>query len=564
MAAVNGEVQVTLLALTATGAVVDAVQLPLVIHPLAVRDVHTVVGDFTGALETTFTLPVDAAGPSLVRLELSRSLAGPLLNGLHYLTGFPYGCVEQTMSKALPNAVVGRALRQLGVSDPTLQADLPAQINASVQRLYGFQHNDGGWGWWFDDQTDDYQTAWVVFGLATTAQAGYEVDLEVVARGAQWLIDRLSNMDPRTRAFALYSLAVAGHGDLDATRAAAQRASTLDPFSQAGLALALHYLGDYASARSVLSLLALSAVEQNGLVHWETGVSDGHYGAKTMSSAMRSTALALAAFVAIDPNHQLEPGIVRYLMANRREYGWGSTNETSFALLALTDHLVAKETATAGTEYTVELNGRAYTAGTLGHGEPAVTLEIPLADVQAGTNTLRLTQSGGGRLYYVLSRQAYLPRASLPASGVVAITRRYLDAETGQPLTSTVPVGRLVRVVLTVDMPASASYVLVEDRLPGGLEALNESLNTTAHDSLAAWYNDTGYGWQSLGYNHKEVHGDRVSFFITELTAGQHTFNYYARAVQPGRYVALPAEAWAMYDASVWGRSPSAVLVIEQ
>ena len=83
-----------------------------------------------------------------LHLELSRSIAGTLLEGLEYLTGFPYGCVEQTMSRALPNAVVGRALNQLGVTDPTLQAGLPPKINASVQRLYGYQHNDGGWGWW--------------------------------------------------------------------------------------------------------------------------------------------------------------------------------------------------------------------------------------------------------------------------------------------------------------------------------------------------------------------------------------------------------------------------------
>jgi alpha-2-macroglobulin len=64
-------------------------------------------------------------------------------------------------------------------------ADLPPKINAGLQRLYGFQHNDGGWGWWYDDRTDAYQTAWVVFGLAVTAEAGYEVDAQVIERGAE-------------------------------------------------------------------------------------------------------------------------------------------------------------------------------------------------------------------------------------------------------------------------------------------------------------------------------------------------------------------------------------------
>jgi uncharacterized protein YfaS (alpha-2-macroglobulin family) len=104
----------------------------------------------------------------------------------------------------------------------------------------------------------------------------------------------------------------------------------------------------------------------------------------------------------------------------------------------------------------------------------------------------------------------------------------------------------------------------VEDRLPGGLEGINEGLNTTAHDGQNASYGIDPYAWRYLGYNRKEIRDDRVSFFITELGAGTQSFSYYARATQAGRFVALPAEAWAMYDATVWGRSDSAVFVVDQ
>ncbi len=53
-----------------------------------------------------------------------------------------------------------------------------------------------------------------------------------------------------------------------------------------------------------------------------------------------------------------------------------------------------------------------------------------------------------------------------------------------QPITTIVP-GELVKVRLTVDMPDNATYVIVEDQLPGGLEALNERLNTTSHVAIA-------------------------------------------------------------------------------
>lgn len=540
----------------------DAVRLTIPVQPLAIPDVTTQVGDFTGEFNTTIAMPDGALDMGTVKIELSRSIAGSLLTGLEYLTGFPYGCVEQTMSKALPNAVVGRAFHQLGVSNPTVQADLPPKISASVQRLYGYQHNDGGWGWWYDDETDAYQTAWVVFGLSVTAEAGYEVDSGVIRRGVDWLSQHLYKMDSRTRAFALYSMSVAGYGDLDATQILTRRSGELDTFSRAALALALHKLGATADAQKMLDVLAETAVVSDGKVYWPNGDDDGHYQQKTMSSTTRSTALALEAFVHINPNHSLEPGIVRYLMSQRRRDGWGSTNETSFTILALTDHLLAKETATADTDYAVELNGSVIASGTLGRGEPAVSLEIPAAQLRGGDNDLRIRQGGGGLLYYVISSRVFLPQSEVEAAGEVKVTRDYVDPQTNKAVTS-VAAGQLVKVLLKVTLPEDGFYILVEDKLPGGLEALNEGLNTTSHEASAYGY-EPAYYWRSYGYNNKEVRGDRVSFFITEFDKGTRTFVYFARATRAGQFVAMPTEVWAMYDLSVWGRSASSELVVEK
>jgi alpha-2-macroglobulin len=556
-----GEVPLTF---RAEGAgVQDAIRLTLPVQALAVPDFHTETGEFTGVLNTTVYLPDEALDLSSVKIELSRSIAGSLLNGLDYLTGFPYGCVEQTMSRALPNAVVGRAFLQLGVGNPTLQADLPAKVNAGLQRLYGYQHDDGGWGWWYDDETHDYQTAWVIFGLSVTSEAGYPVDQSVIDRGARWLLGHLDAMDSRTRAFALYSLAVAGHGNLAATQTLALQASELDTFSQAALALALHQMSDPANAQKLLDGLAQSAVQADDMVYWPSPNEDGHYYQKTMASATRSTALALDAFVRIAPGHALEPGIVRWLMSQRKQEGWGSTNETSFSLLALTDHLLATETASAETDYQVLLGGVEIASGKLGRGEPAVTLDLPASQIGRSLSLLTIKQGGAGRLYYTISARTYLATKEIAAAGRIAVQRAYLDPNTGQAI-RTIAAGQLVKVQLTVQLPDDGAYMLVEDHLPGGLEALNEGLNTTSHDSAAKLSDngDTVYYWQSLGYNNKEVRSDRVTFFITELGAGETGFSYFARATHTGQFAAMPVEVSAMYNARLWGRSASDVLSI--
>jgi uncharacterized protein YfaS (alpha-2-macroglobulin family) len=559
-----GEVGVVITATPTSGSgPSDAIQLPLTIQPLAIPDVTTEVGQFTGSFATSITVPDDALPMSVVELQLSRSIAGSLLEGLQYLTGYPYGCVEQTMSKALPNAVVGRALNQLGVTNPTLQAELPGQINASIQRLYGFQHPDGGWGWWYDDNSHDYQTAWVIFGLAQVAEAGYEIDPGVIERGVEWLNQNRADMDVRTHAFALYAMALAGLPNDEATLALHRDRAGLngDEFSLAALALTLHQIGEDALAADVLDELGETAVARDGSVYWQGANHDGYYEDKVMASNIRTTALALSAYTQIQPGHENIPGMVRWLMSQRRSLGWGTTNETSFAILGLTDHLLATSysEAAASTSYTVQVNGRTVASGTLGRGEPAVSLTIPMDDLHTGDNEVVLTQSGSGRLFFVLNGRMFVPREEIEAAGAVVVTRRYLDGETGQPL-ETIEPGQLVQIRLTVDLSDRGSYIIIEDHLPGGLEALNEGLATTSH--IVDAYNGPTYRWQELGYNYKEVFGDRVSFFITEMDGGPRMISYYARATQAGSFTAMPTEVYAMYDTAVWGRSASNQIVI--
>jgi uncharacterized protein YfaS (alpha-2-macroglobulin family) len=71
------------------------------------------------------------------------------------------------------------------------------------------------------------------------------------------------------------------------------------------------------------------------------------------------------------------------------------------------------------------------------------------------------------------------------------------------------------------------------------------------------WYDPCAptFHWRFYGYNHKEIRFDRVSFFITEVQPGTRTITYLARATYEGQFEALPTEAGAMYDLTLWGRS---------
>lgn len=553
--AAAGETTVAVTATSAAGS--DAVELPLTIRPLAVPINAFAAGDLAagdGPVTLTLDAPADALPASTVTLEVGRSAAGSLLTGLEFLNTWPYASSEAAMSRTLANALIGQAFDTLGAEPPPGGT---RQIARGLERLYALQHPGGGWGWWYDDDSSPLHTAWVVYGLAAAAEAGHEVAPRVLSNGISYLQGELAGTNVSERPFVLLSLAEAGAPDAAAALTLWQeRGEQLTPFGLAALALALDAAGETEAAQAVMDALAERArTGPPGRVHWFGGRDDGTYEYRLMASDVRATGLALSAFARLRPGDPLEPQIVRWLMERRGSQGWGSTLGTAFAMLGLTDHLLAAGVTTEALPYTVTLKGAPLAARELAPGELRHVVEISLDGLRPGANTLEL--AAGGPLAYLLDARFLAPRATVAADGPVDITRSYVNPVTGAPLTAIRP-GDLVEVRLSVQFPRDAAYVMVQDNLPGGLEALNERLNPTGHtDNYYDMWSGDWWRWREYGYNQKEIRDGAVTFFINDVRAGHRTFTYLARATQAGTFLALPAEASALYEPDSWGRSGS-------
>jgi uncharacterized protein YfaS (alpha-2-macroglobulin family) len=57
------------------------------------------------------------------------------------------------MSCFLPDIVVWRTMKKLGIKNIELEEKLPDMVGKGLDKLYDFQHHDGGWGWWKNDKT---------------------------------------------------------------------------------------------------------------------------------------------------------------------------------------------------------------------------------------------------------------------------------------------------------------------------------------------------------------------------------------------------------------------------
>src|SRR6185437_13080543 len=145
----------------------DALEMDLHINPPGVPIREAKSGSISNSGSAGFSLifPEDSVpGSRSLSIHLSPSIAGSIFGALQYLTSFPYGCVEQTMSSFLPDIMVTKAVKELGLKEPIDEGDLHQKIQAGLDRLYSFQHDDGGWGWWVSDASHPFMTAYVVAG----------------------------------------------------------------------------------------------------------------------------------------------------------------------------------------------------------------------------------------------------------------------------------------------------------------------------------------------------------------------------------------------------------------
>ncbi|MEZ4708504.1 MAG: MG2 domain-containing protein [Caldilineaceae bacterium] len=563
--------QVTAALNTAAGG--DLVELPLEIKPFAAPERLAAAGQANPAASETFDMPFNAIhDASQLTIRLAPSVALGLLDDLDSLIDYPYGCVEQTMSRLLPSVVAAQAYDQLAIPNPKAE-QVPEIVAQGLQKLYGFQLPEGGWGWFADDEAGASISTYVLLGLVMVEKAGYAVEAQVLDNGFTYLDGALPGVTSgNTKAYALYVKALAGRGNLNEARALAAQQDQLDSFGLAMLALALHLNGDDAAAQKVVDRLLAQAADTGMLVYWPTDGARDWYHWQSMSSAEKNTAAAIRALSTLRPNAAQLPKAVRWLMQQRNgsyylPAGWRDTQATAFAVLGLTDYILVSGELNASYDYTVRLNDAEIAQGQV---TPA-TARQPIAPIvltgdalRLGLNELVIERTGGADqppLYYaMLLRQELFYEGFAALTSVdqgLSIERSYKLVE-GQPRgDDAFNKGDLIEVKLTVKAQTDMAYVHITSPNPAGFEPLTDQMNGISYGGDWWWPR-----WFEWGYNRKDVRDDSVDFFVTHLYAGEHEYTYRMRAARAGDFSALPAQAYPMYEEAIWGRSSSALLSI--
>lgn len=571
--------------------------------PLALPTEKTVTATYAavpsgaGIAEEGLRLPADRV-PSLG--SLYASLSSTALVGLdgatQYLFSYPYGCLEQRTSKVRPLLVADDLLALYDLD--ALDGDREDVIEDWIADLDGFWVGDGFGMWKGSREAHWYVTAYTVLALAEARDAGYDIPATLTAQAVDALASRAkrSSEVPRfydtgswrtTRALQLYALARHGRFLTSEIVALADLGTSgqLDAEAEAHL-LRLANAATGSAAQTLARYRAPLAERLLGRLRVEADratidIRDTSGSAWIFASDTRATALALAALSELpvdalgagqtDALHLAGQRMVRALIASRTGGHWATTQDNAAVLDGLRAYSARYESAepdfTAAVKVagTTLLDGR-FRGRTLHVEETERALGDLAPEASAASLPITVEQSGTGIAYYSLRATTYTDAPVSARDDGLRLTRTIQRVDDrGQPSgaelvpgrdTLRLEAGALVRVTLRLTSPTDRTFVVVDDALPAGLEALNPALATT-DDALTR---DTGsQNWWG-SFNHEELRDDRVVLFADWLRRGEHTYVYLARATTPGAYRLPAAYAEQMYAPAVNGRTSTGAL----
>ncbi|OQA17004.1 MAG: A-macroglobulin complement component [bacterium ADurb.Bin363] len=336
----------------------------------------------------------------------------------------------------------------------------------------------------------------------------------------------------------------------------------LNSYSQAVLALSLKKAGYNKEALEIVKLLEKTADISGTTACW-SGLT-GSYG--WTDNKVETTSYCLSALLAINPQSEIIPKVVRYLSFNRKGNYWYSTKDTAAAVMALTGYIKITKEMNPDFETDFYFNGTKlntlkFTKDDV--GKPGKKIEIPFDQgLLAGKNKVKFDIRGKGMLYYTIYLKYYTSEENVKAwdSGFKVKRTYYLLKEnTKDPEKAKVKLENeaevksqdTILVELEVTGSANYEYLIIEDPKPAGCE----------YESLEVKQNYTLWNYW---YAHKELRDEKCAYFATSYLPGTQKITYKMRAETPGTFHVMPTRAYLMYSPEVGGNSDELILKIRE
>jgi len=514
--------------------------------------------------EEALLRPYPGAGGDL-KVDLSPTALSGLNEGARYLLEYPYGCLEQKLSRSMPVITGAGLIETFGLG--TL-ATLKAEVQKVFEKLQDYQHPSGGFCYWSGGclRPDPYLTSYALEASALAAKEGYKADPAVIKRAADWLETYLSSEktdwaypysvseDYAARAYAVYALALNGRSMSAYFNRLYVNRAQLPYLARAYMVKAARLLGfDALAAKKLSAEIMAQARYSPTQLHFE----DAEEMPWIHNTPVKTTAVMLDALLEAEGGFPGDEKAIKWLTTEKKNKGrWRSTQENAWALRAFEGFFRRYEKdepdflATAAAAGSKEPLLSRYFKG---RGLASASGSAGFASVfgEKDEARLSLSKTGTGRLYYNL-RLAFAPqRRDKPASEGLEISREMKPMDGGKIFRA----GARAIVTITVKTPQDRTFVAVNDPVPAGFEIVNTEFAVESAEDARALAGKAERGGDWGGFERAERYDDRMLIFADYLTAGAHSYSYVVQATVPGTFYGPSALAEGMYEPEVFGRT---------
>ena len=471
-----------------------------------------------------------------VNLSVTRSAAFDMPALLMTLDRYPYGCAEQTTSRALPLLYLSELAKQSGLAD---DEGVTKRVQEAIYRVLSYQSSSGSFGLWGPGYGDLWLDAYVTDFLTRAREQKYDVPEAAMVQALENLQNGVSydtNAKDRGNeiAYALYVLARNRKAAINDLR---YYANTLiddfpTPLAKAHIAAALALYGD---AQGSQDTFAKAANMSTGLVNVSLSRSD--YG-----SSLRDNAAVLALAAESRPVPPIVPELSKIVAREWEQKTYTSTQEQAWMLLA------ARAIQNGDEDMALEVNGASKTG----------SYAAQMTGDALTTHPVVIRNQGADPVSAVVTTVA-APAQPLSAGGDgFTIERTYYTLDGAEANVMEARQNERYVVVLkmteTNDWP---SRVLVTDLLPAGFQIDNPSLVDSAQLSNFEWLGE-------ITATHTEFRNDRFVAAIDRSTGSARdvTLAYVVRAVTPGVYDHPAATVEDMYRPQLSARTATGRMAV--
>lgn len=473
-------------------------------------------------------------GTNKVVLEISRNFDIDFSRRLAWLVQYPYGCVEQTTSSAFP---------QLFLSDitdvtPSYLQRIQANIKSAIKRLQGFQHSDGGFGYWPGDYShDDWSTSYVGHFLIMAERKGYVLPPGMKENWIKYQSQAARNWSPRPnasnqyysamdmmQAYRLYTLALAKSPALPAMNRL-KEVNNLGPEARLRLASAYALAGQKEVARELASRYVSRTKDLDEM--------DEIYG-----SRQRDMGMALETMVLLDDKVQAF-SLAREIAQILKSDYWMSTQSTAHCLIGISSFLANDKSNGKKFMFSYSIDGGKPIPVTTAKSTWSAEIKVPVS----GKGNLKLMNSGDVQLYarLVLSGQPSTSDMKTFENNL-KLNVVFKDMKGGLINPARIEQGSDFYAEVSVTNPGYYGFyknLALTQVFPSGWEIINYRM----HDLSTSIVTDKP--------DYQDIRDDRVNTFFSIPKLTTRTYIVLLHAAYQGKFFMPGPYCEAMYDNSI-------------